>query len=38
MDNKELERKVTVVTGSSTGIGYETSLLLSRNGFIPMQL
>jgi NAD(P)-dependent dehydrogenase (short-subunit alcohol dehydrogenase family) len=33
MDNKELERKVAVVTGSSTGIGYETSLLLSRNGF-----
>lgn len=25
--------KVAVVTGSSTGIGYETSLLLARNGF-----
>jgi NAD(P)-dependent dehydrogenase (short-subunit alcohol dehydrogenase family) len=33
MANKELERKVAVVTGSSTGIGYETSLFLSRNGF-----
>jgi NAD(P)-dependent dehydrogenase (short-subunit alcohol dehydrogenase family) len=26
-------RKVVVVTGSSTGIGYETSLILARNGF-----
>lgn len=26
--------KVAVVTGSSTGIGYETSLILSRNGFV----
>jgi NAD(P)-dependent dehydrogenase (short-subunit alcohol dehydrogenase family) len=26
--------KVAVVTGSSTGIGYETSLILSRNGFL----
>jgi short-subunit dehydrogenase len=25
--------KVAVVTGSSTGIGYETSLMLARNGF-----
>jgi NAD(P)-dependent dehydrogenase (short-subunit alcohol dehydrogenase family) len=25
--------KVAVVTGSSSGIGYETSLLLARNGF-----
>src|ERR671913_1589315 len=25
--------KVAVVTGSSTGIGYETSLILARNGF-----
>jgi NAD(P)-dependent dehydrogenase (short-subunit alcohol dehydrogenase family) len=27
-------RKVAVVTGSSTGIGYETSLILARNGFL----
>src|ERR687887_52662 len=27
-------RKVAVVTGSSTGIGYETSLTLARNGFL----
>ena len=26
--------KVAVVTGSSSGIGYETSLMLARNGFI----
>src|SRR5918992_4800612 len=26
--------KVVVVTGSSTGIGYETSLTLARNGFL----
>ena len=26
--------KVAVVTGSSTGIGFETSLILSRNGFL----
>ena len=26
-------RNVAVVTGSSTGIGYETSLILARNGF-----
>ena len=26
--------KVTVVTGSSSGIGYETSLMLARNGFL----
>ena len=26
--------KVAVVTGSSTGIGYETSLILARNGFL----
>jgi NAD(P)-dependent dehydrogenase (short-subunit alcohol dehydrogenase family) len=27
-------QKVAIVTGSSTGIGYETSLTLARNGFI----
>ena len=26
--------KVAVVTGSSSGIGYETSLTLARNGFL----
>src|ERR671927_91795 len=26
--------KVAVVTGTSTGIGYETSLMLARNGFL----
>ena len=25
--------KVAVVTGSSSGMGYETSLILARNGF-----
>jgi NAD(P)-dependent dehydrogenase (short-subunit alcohol dehydrogenase family) len=28
-----LQKKVALVTGSSSGIGYETSLLLARNGF-----
>lgn len=28
------DQKVAVVTGSSTGIGYETSLILARNGFL----
>lgn len=27
------DQKVAAVTGSSTGIGYETSLILARNGF-----
>ena len=27
------EEKVAIITGSSTGIGYETSLTLARNGF-----
>lgn len=28
-----MQKKVALVTGSSSGIGYETSLLLARNGF-----
>ena len=28
------ETKVAIVTGSSSGIGFETSLLLARNGFL----
>jgi NAD(P)-dependent dehydrogenase (short-subunit alcohol dehydrogenase family) len=28
------QEKIAVVTGSSSGIGYETSLILARNGFI----
>jgi len=31
--NSDRTKKVAVVTGSSTGIGFETSLLLARNGF-----
>src|ERR671932_2445505 len=27
-------QKVAIVTGSSTGIGYETSIALARNGFL----
>src|SRR5437588_4920580 len=27
-------QKVAIVTGSSSGIGYETSLMLARNGFL----
>ncbi|HJU58370.1 MAG TPA: SDR family NAD(P)-dependent oxidoreductase [Nitrososphaeraceae archaeon] len=34
MNNKiHQQKKVAVITGSSTGIGFETSLLLARNGF-----
>jgi NAD(P)-dependent dehydrogenase (short-subunit alcohol dehydrogenase family) len=29
-------QKVAIVTGSSTGIGYETYLALARDGFILM--
>ena len=29
-----LPRKVVVVTGSSSGIGYETSFSLTRNGYL----
>lgn len=28
------DQRVAVVTGSSSGIGYETSLMLARNGFL----
>ena len=28
------DNKVAVVTGSSSGIGYETSMMLARNGFL----
>lgn len=28
-----MSQKVAVVTGSSSGMGFETSLLLARNGF-----
>jgi NAD(P)-dependent dehydrogenase (short-subunit alcohol dehydrogenase family) len=28
-----MSQKVAVITGSSSGIGYETSLILARNGF-----
>ena len=31
--SSSFNNKVAVVTGSSTGIGYETSLMLARNGF-----
>ena len=32
-DRNKKKKKVAVVTGSSSGIGFETSLLLARNGF-----
>jgi NAD(P)-dependent dehydrogenase (short-subunit alcohol dehydrogenase family) len=31
-DHKDMQ-KVALVTGSSSGIGYATSLMLARNGF-----
>jgi len=31
--NNDSNKKVAVVTGSSSGIGLETSLLLAKNGF-----
>ena len=34
MDLSDYNKNVVVVTGSSTGIGYETSLMLARNGFL----
>lgn len=33
MNEKQNYHGIAVVTGSSTGIGFETSLLLARNGF-----
>jgi NAD(P)-dependent dehydrogenase (short-subunit alcohol dehydrogenase family) len=30
---EEKDKKTAVVTGSASGIGFETSLLLARNGF-----
>src|SRR5919198_4978746 len=33
-EKQKQQEKIAVVTGSSTGIGYETSLALARNGFI----
>ena len=34
MDTNEINKtKVAIITGSSSGIGFETSLLLARNGF-----
>ena len=32
--SSSFNQKVAVVTGSSSGIGYETSLILARNGFL----
>ena len=32
-DMSKCEQKVAVVTGSSSGIGFETALLLARSGF-----
>ena len=34
MASTSSNHKVAVVTGSSGGIGYETSLILARNGFL----
>jgi NAD(P)-dependent dehydrogenase (short-subunit alcohol dehydrogenase family) len=32
-NSQSMSQKVAVITGSSSGIGYETSLILARNGF-----
>jgi NAD(P)-dependent dehydrogenase (short-subunit alcohol dehydrogenase family) len=35
MESSSLSKnKVAVITGSSTGIGYETALVLAKNGFL----
>lgn len=34
MTGQQKQEKIAVVTGASTGIGYETSLTLARNGFL----
>ena len=34
MNNNEHDQKVAIVTGSSSGIGRETALLLAKNGYI----
>jgi NAD(P)-dependent dehydrogenase (short-subunit alcohol dehydrogenase family) len=34
MVSSQSNKKVAVVTGSSSGIGYETALMLARNGFL----
>ncbi len=31
--NKAADKKYVIVTGASSGIGFQTSLLLARNGF-----
>ena len=33
-ENVESNQKVAVVTGSSSGIGYATALLLARSGYL----
>jgi NAD(P)-dependent dehydrogenase (short-subunit alcohol dehydrogenase family) len=33
VNNKMSVNKVAIVTGSATGIGHETAILLARNGF-----
>jgi NAD(P)-dependent dehydrogenase (short-subunit alcohol dehydrogenase family) len=32
-DDRNKTKEVAIVTGSSSGIGFETSLLLAKNGF-----
>jgi NADP-dependent 3-hydroxy acid dehydrogenase YdfG len=32
------KKVVAVVTGSSSGIGFETSVLLAKNGYLPTML
>ena len=37
MPNGEITDHIAVVTGSSSGIGFEIALMLARNGFQHMQ-